>query len=68
MKRAWFQIHLSTAIVLMFVAGGLSFANMRPKTVRYNIEMETMTRAHLKNALRRMTTQASWIMARKLSA
>lgn len=26
-KRAWFQIHLSTAIVLMFVAGGLMWAN-----------------------------------------
>ena len=24
-RRAWFQIHLSTAIVLMFVAGGLMY-------------------------------------------
>ena len=27
-RRAWFQIHLSTAIVLMFVAGGLLWANV----------------------------------------
>jgi hypothetical protein len=26
-KRHWFQIHLSTAIVLMFAAGGLLWAN-----------------------------------------
>jgi hypothetical protein len=26
-KRRWFQIHLSTAIVLMFAAGGLMWAN-----------------------------------------
>ncbi|MGD0091197.1 MAG: hypothetical protein ABSE73_14870 [Planctomycetota bacterium] len=26
-KRPWFQYHLSTAIVLMFVAGGLMWAN-----------------------------------------
>jgi hypothetical protein len=29
--RAWFQIHLSTAIVLMFVAGGLVWANIRQR-------------------------------------
>ena len=27
-KRRWFQIHLSTAVVLMFVAGGLMWANV----------------------------------------
>lgn len=27
MKRWWFQIHLSTAIVLMFVAGAILFIN-----------------------------------------
>ena len=27
-KRAWFQIHLSTAIVLMFVAGGITWGNV----------------------------------------
>ena len=29
-KPRWFQIHLSTAIVLMFVAGGLLAANISP--------------------------------------
>jgi len=29
-KRPWFQIHLSTSIVLMFVAGGLVWANVSP--------------------------------------
>jgi hypothetical protein len=29
-KRRWFQIHLSTAVVLMFVAGGLLMFNLRP--------------------------------------
>src|SRR5262245_3611696 len=28
-KRRWFQFHLSTAIILMFVAGGLMWANFR---------------------------------------
>src|SRR5438445_5917 len=28
-KRRWFQFHLSTAVVLMFVAGGLMWANTR---------------------------------------
>src|SRR5882724_9345134 len=31
-RRARFQIHLSTAIVLMFVAGGLIWANARVRT------------------------------------
>ncbi len=30
-KRGLFQIHLSTAIVLMFVAGGLLWANFIPR-------------------------------------
>jgi hypothetical protein len=29
MKRRWFQIHLSTAIVMMFVAGGLLWINLK---------------------------------------
>ncbi|MCY3022420.1 MAG: hypothetical protein NTW87_25855, partial [Planctomycetota bacterium] len=29
MNRSWFQFHLSTAVVLMFVAGGLLWANTR---------------------------------------
>lgn len=28
-KRAWFQLHLSTCVVLMFVAGALVWANVR---------------------------------------
>ena len=28
-RRFWFQLHLSTAIVLMFVAGGFLWANVR---------------------------------------
>ena len=32
-RRAWFQLHLSTAIVLMFVAGGLLWANIRVQEV-----------------------------------
>ena len=30
-KRPWLQFHLSTAIVLMFVAGGLMWMNMRDR-------------------------------------
>ena len=32
-NRRWFQIHLSTAIVLLFVASGLFWANLRPRFV-----------------------------------
>jgi hypothetical protein len=32
-RRPWFRIHLSTAIVLMFVAGGLVWMNLRPPEV-----------------------------------
>jgi hypothetical protein len=28
MKRRWFQIHLSTAVVLMFVAGAMIWVNL----------------------------------------
>jgi len=31
MKRRWFQIHLSTAVVLMLVAGVLLWANVRER-------------------------------------
>ena len=34
-RRKWFQIHLSTAIVLMFVAGGLIWANMETESCWY---------------------------------
>ena len=29
-KRRWFQIHLSTSIVMLVVAGGILYLNMRP--------------------------------------
>ena len=32
-RRPWFQFHLSTAVVLMFVAGGLMWANMTKSVV-----------------------------------
>jgi hypothetical protein len=35
-KRAWFQIHLSTAIVLMFAAAGLLWVNAAPAEDRRN--------------------------------
>ena len=35
-KRSWFQFHLSTAVVMMFVASGLLWLNMyRSDTVGY---------------------------------
>ncbi|MCY3020742.1 MAG: hypothetical protein NTW87_17125 [Planctomycetota bacterium] len=36
-KRPWFQFHLSTAIILMFVAGGLLWANVRLHTQRVDL-------------------------------
>ena len=39
--RPWFQYHLSTAIVLMFVAGGLMWANVREsKLLAYFLDSE----------------------------
>lgn len=40
-RRKRFQIHLSTAIVLMFAAGGLMWANLIPRiaTVVYRFEL-----------------------------
>jgi hypothetical protein len=35
MKRRWFQIHLSTAIMLMFVAGALMWQNFRTYTAEF---------------------------------
>jgi hypothetical protein len=29
--RLWLQLHLSTCVVLMFVAGGLMWANLQPR-------------------------------------
>jgi hypothetical protein len=36
-RRPWFQIHLSTAIVLMFVAGGLLWANLNGENVMIDV-------------------------------
>lgn len=33
--RPWFQLHLSTAVVLMFVAGGLLWANTKRASAIY---------------------------------
>ena len=38
-KRPWFQFHLSTAAALMFVAGGLMWANMRDS--RYDVRVDS---------------------------
>ena len=35
-KRAWFQIHLSTAVVLMFAAGGLFWINVYTQYFTYH--------------------------------
>ena len=39
-RRKRFQIHLSTAIVLMFVAGGMLWANLHRQRVPQNPEMD----------------------------
>jgi len=47
MKRRWFQIHLSTAVVLMFVAGiigGLNFWGREPRPSDLKILRFTMPR------------------------
>jgi len=36
--RGRFQIHLSTAVVMMFVAGGIIWANIRPTKSRYAVQ------------------------------
>jgi hypothetical protein len=38
-RRRWLQLHLSTCIVLMFVAGGLLWANTRPASIAPDICM-----------------------------
>jgi len=37
-KRPWFQFHLSTAVVLMFVAGGLMCANIEGRRGTFYVE------------------------------
>ena len=45
-RRAWFQIHLSTAIVLMFVASGLMWANMRAVPTESWLAVSKFAREH----------------------
>jgi hypothetical protein len=40
-KRTWLQFHLSTAVVLMFVAGGLLWLNQHGREVRLDIDRNT---------------------------
>ena len=40
-RRRWFQVHLSTCVVLMFVAGGVIWANVR---VQKTIEPDAVVR------------------------
>jgi len=42
-KRAWFQYHLSTAMILMFVAAILLWANIRPYPARDYIYRNELT-------------------------
>ena len=46
-NRRFWQIHLSTAIVLMFVAGGLIWANVSGAPYMYCIEDEAPYGSHL---------------------
>jgi hypothetical protein len=38
MKRPWFQYHLSTAIILMFVASGLLWLNLTESTTIWRLD------------------------------
>jgi len=42
-KRRWFQIHLSTAVVLMFVAGGMLWSNLREREDDWGYEYSAYT-------------------------
>src|SRR5258708_1341791 len=45
-KRRFIQIHLSTAIVLMFAAGGLLWANLTPRTVNMRVRTSSVRVVH----------------------
>src|SRR5437868_7826201 len=57
----WFQIHLSTAIVLMFVRGGLMRGNYSFRTIdlgdqaSYTISMRSRTKGNLAHAQKKRT-------------
>lgn len=41
-KRAWFQIHLSTAMVMMIIAGGLLWLNIHPRYGQPNMAPDSV--------------------------
>ncbi len=56
-KRRWFQVHLSTCIVLMFVAAGLVWLNLkaRPAIEQGSIDQNTKSRVgHLEKYYTRL--------------
>ena len=44
-----FQIHLSTSVVLMFVAGGLIWANVKQETETFSIQVMSPTAEWISN-------------------
>ena len=38
-RRAWFELHLSTVIAMMFVAGGFMWANMQAHEFSYGADV-----------------------------
>ena len=72
MRRAWFQIHLLTAVLLMFVAGVLVAANLRVRALPPStIDEDTgCGRAnYMLGELRNQTTEYGWpFTARTLCA
>lgn len=59
-QRPWFQIHLSTAIVLMFVAGGLMHLNLVPS----NEQMPPWD-IRLNSQWRNFPLDAAWVFKRE---
>ena len=45
-KRLWFQLHLSTAVVLMFAAGGLIWINAEKREIDVDLGHEIWMRTH----------------------
>jgi hypothetical protein len=46
MKRHWFQIHLSTAIVMMIVASVMLWINFRERTIAVKSPFSPLIRVH----------------------
>ena len=51
-KRPFFQIHLSTAIVLMFVAGGFLWLNVKPPVILNRELVQGPTQAYFELTIR----------------